>query len=926
MSETVEAGGGGVATFAGWSGVQGVCSVGRGGGFGAVVRLWQLSDSASKLVWRVRSRDVAGWAAPVVHGPQNITLYGLRCIQPQFSGLEKGFLLNSRRVPVLGLHTPPPASVTMVDALANAYSHMYASPRDLAKTPSNRNRRASNEDCGVVPPIELASFIFPDKKALLEIDIASYSDVSYKEVLIIGFEIYIVEQWVAERKLSSIITSYTGNTQDAVSAVEVVLPAKFEYWPGKFQQYYNELLAFAQPKLPREALGTVFITDLSTVPLSLNIIHIECGDLRTIWHDFKINFNLKMMHCAGRSSALLAPPSSAAKEKFAQLYKIPLDFKDGKRTHVGNTFFGGTTSPTLLNLQRQKPATNVADEYSPVNELVEIVQICLLYFNRFHYRVDGLLCHSTKAQIDDWWDHYGKLYLGCEKPRNEATLGPTTVASLVSLVLCCFYKLALENCINTKDPFDAVEYFNGVYNFQKKLGIIRPNKKIYLDHLTLEKLFESTQKFSSNDFLKLRKAVKSKMQDLAGKQNTTHLSDEILTSDLDTLINHVSGGSLGYLWKGENNPKLLYQLEHRHNNFCRFSFNRGDPKMALEQRKDEIKNFQRKPRFYTPDSSKKQNTAQFVESNFNSQNMATENGRSFSNSILSISSMFPNYDKPTASLNVECNKIYQGEFHRRNSLPFCHDGTRDSEELTAWERDHEQSMYRSNSVSNIMDVLFKWELPFDPSMVKVARDLKKLDTNLNRQKKLQDTEVDDLEENEGSVAPDTAKYKALTKKLQEDHEQYAKHSVAFDGRAQSLRNKQQILSNEMKEINSLSSKLTYDIRILELRVRDVEESVQQFNLKLKNMKKSLILRDEDVSEALKHTSNDQEFDAYVRRAILSERTCYKGLCLSMLHRDSMNEVRNDLMSWIGYFFSSFSTSSNDTQKSMSKPMIELDGS
>ncbi|CAI4292273.1 AKR_collapsed_G0005710.mRNA.1.CDS.1 [Saccharomyces cerevisiae] len=80
---------------------------------------------------------------------------------------------------------------------------------------------------------------------------------------------------------------------------------------------------------------------------------------------------------------------------------------------------------------------------SPVVEMVTLIQISLSYFNLLskNYQTDGLLCEDTKRARDEWWETYGKLYLGTEKPRNECTLGPTTVAGLISLILCCYFQV-----------------------------------------------------------------------------------------------------------------------------------------------------------------------------------------------------------------------------------------------------------------------------------------------------------------------------------------------------------------------------------------------------------------------------------------------------------------------------------------------------
>lgn len=824
-----------------------------------------------------------------------------------------------------------------------------------------KNRRAN---------IELDSFIFPDTRALFTLDLASYMDLSYEEVTIHGFEIYIVEQWISERKISSIITSYTGNTQDSVSAIRVLLPKNPSIWPGKFKQYYDELLTFAKPKLITH--GQLFITNTSTFPSLLNIFHIECGDLRTVWQDFKINFDLKMLHCAGRSALLLSAPSMAAQEKFSQLFKIPIIKDQANEPNIlhrhllGHSTSGnpGTSHPNSsgnnnsnltskqqqsstnyydkkcdvdsndhpTNLQKQQPAGEITNEFSPVVEMIELIQISLRYFNRYNKDIDGLLCNYTKRAIDSWWEDYGKLYFGQDKPLNEATMGPTTTAALISLVLSAYFKLMLEDCLSAKDPFDQSEYFTGIYNFQKKYNLIRPGKKIYMDHLTLEKLFEVTAKYSNNDFLRFKKVVTCRVQDMVGKGNPIHLANTILTTDLDTLVTNFHGGSLGLLWKGKGRSRRVLGLDQQ-KDFRRFKFQKGNPELQLKNQQNLIKTGVFKRAFGQSydaigrELNKDFNIDAFIE-NRTWENQ-DETNIEMSPSVMSISSMFCNYDKPKVSNNKTFCKSYHNEFHRRNSLPLINDGTCVMVDMDEENENSKKTvLYRSNSQSEICDVLEKWKLPFDPSVIKLARDLRRTevifankptfdknqgivfpvitpDTDRTASNSTEDNIPDDKED---ELDPeDKKKYDDHNEDLRINYEKYNLKSNDFETRSRVIEGKQQLLLNEMHEINSLSSKLKYDLRILDLRVRDVEDSISQFDRKLRDARNSLMINDQDASFAIGCLSDKAEYDKCIKNMLLSQNTCYRGIWLKMFNRTFFENLKEDISGWVNYLFQNFTT-------------------
>ena len=868
----------------------------------------------------------------------------------------------------------------MSEALANAYGGIAVRPMSTPKRP----KILAMPSTGPRANVEIASFIFPDMRALCSIGINLYVDLSYAEIKISGYEIYIVEQWVAERNLSSIITSYTGNSQDVVSAIQVILPKDPKLWPGQFKQYHEQLMSFSQPVLIAD--GYLFLTNLSTLPSSLNIYHIESGDLRSVWKDFKINFDLKNLRCTGRSGALLSEPSNAALEKFSQIYRVPMnsgndDYSNSNTNSTGgsndtnnnttninttttagspkgiNNKSGGsfdgmgpvavtnnnstiTNDPSLQSKRSQYPPSmnNKSQNYNTKDRLkvigmIELVQTSLFYFNIYNSRRDGLLCNLTKRAVDRWWDEYGRLYLGIDKPKNESSIGPTTVASLLSLVLSCYFKLILEDCVSARDPFDTDEFFAGISNFQRKYGLAR-DTKVYLDHLTLEKLFKVASK-PTNEVSKFRKLLKCRMQDIKGRNNPIHLAKHILTTDLDTLVGYFhDGGSFGLIWGCKARYKRITGVsgyEEKQQDFRSFNFSRGSPRNCLLQQEERMRLIAESSAMTAQDSSRGaalvtgnlfgpgvSSGANSVDtSRYNGNgNMGSagsyslnvdygEDGSRLFGSNESISSMVCNYDRAAFLDNADINKRYFREFYRRNSFPCINDHTKvDLSKDLDDEVDYETTLYRCNSQSQVSNALERWELPFDPSVVKIARELRRIEVAADIEKRIQEMRESKLTTGEAFLDRQRARenFAKITQQLLVEHDRYAEDSEEFREDTNVLENKQELLLTEMKEINSLTSKLKYDVKILDMRMRDVEESVKQFDAKLKNIDRAVIVQDSDILRALNSVTDKIEFDERIRNLVKLEDTYYKGICLKILDTGFFKDLKSDIRRWFDYLF------------------------
>lgn len=724
----------------------------------------------------------------------------------------------------------------------------------------------------------LASFVFPDIGALHASRLELFVNLNFKEIEVHGFEIYIVEQWAAERKLSTIITSYTGNDMDVVHAVQVVLPQNAEKWPDSLKRYYRDISHFAQPKVTPK--GTLFVTNLASVPSTLNLLHVECGDLRVIWTNFKANYDLKKMRCGGRSALLLCAPSSAAEDKFSQLYKITIGSELRKRYLQ------------QIELEEFAQPSGSVWRYNPVIELITLVQIALSYFNLFHRDKDGLLCEDTEHAISNWWTKYGKFYLGLERPKNEGTLGPTTVSSLISLVLSCYFKLKVEDCTSSKDPFEEDDFFASIHIFQRKYNILRKPGSVYLDDKTLEKLFEVSEKTSNTDIFKFKKVVKSTVQDIAGKGNPLQLSNEILTTDLDFLVKNIHGGSLGLLWKCKGRPRWRIKKKLSEKlSFCEIRYFRGNPSAVLERQAVYL-------------NEMKLNGVEVDSTDSSDQDKQVFDNKlikyNTSSSSISAPSMVCNYDKNKYARNFGTNKVYHGEYYRRNSIPMLDNETSASlDHAVEIEDDRSNCMYRSNSYSRVQDITESWDLPFDPSSVKMARDMLQIKRKLEIQRRKDDITHGYMGEHEGKSACDESKvvFNDLMTELKGDYQNFNNRVIDLDKKHEEIETKQTLLKGEMRELNSLSSKFQYDMRILEVRTRDVEDSVRQFDSKLASVQKSLVDQGLGIAMAVDSLSDKARFEVCIHNLLNAENTGYEGLCFKVLSKNFLRSIEENIRDW-----------------------------
>ena len=371
-------------------------------------------------------------------------------------------------------------------------------------------------------PSRRQRFVLTDTVASRYLEEDPHATVLVRRQPIEGYEIYLVEQWACSRAHPTfLITTYTGNPVDTVSASVLSVPADKAEWSPQMRLYFDSLAEYhARPK--DTAYGTLMITNLSGFPSSLTVIPIP-GDLRKYRELFLVNENLKRLGCSGRLGIKLDTPSGATQAKFHQLYR--------------------TSEKISLN--------------SAVIELVKLCQVALVLFGKLEPEyVDGLLCDVTEKAINDWWIEFGAEYYTVEP--HDGILGPTTVAALLGMLMGARNRLSALNSPVAKDVFDIECTKRGIAHFQKTQRLQRNRR---LDRQTLDKLRRATAKAASKEGWGVPRAFKSTVAELGGKGGEMMMGmvgagekegiAEVETVDIDRFVELVRGDHAKWLWHGK---------------------------------------------------------------------------------------------------------------------------------------------------------------------------------------------------------------------------------------------------------------------------------------------------------------------------------------------------------------------------------------
>jgi hypothetical protein len=190
---------------------------------------------------------------------------------------------------------------------------------------------------------------------------------------LLKYQIYVVEQWLTDRKrFSKTVTVYTGGSQHEIKVCVLniqydgITPFSKEA-EAVFARLYED-----KCRAMETHLGRILVTELRRFSSAYNLIHVPDGDYDAHVPDLVISMNLRRLGCSGRSQVALTYPN-AAKTKFLQTYKINV---------------------------------NVPFE-TAILEFVSIIQSILIIFGLLP-RIfnDGLLCDNTLSAMKKFREIY----------------------------------------------------------------------------------------------------------------------------------------------------------------------------------------------------------------------------------------------------------------------------------------------------------------------------------------------------------------------------------------------------------------------------------------------------------------------------------------------------------------------------------------
>ncbi|KAI8973614.1 hypothetical protein BDF20DRAFT_661487 [Mycotypha africana] len=360
---------------------------------------------------------------------------------------------------------------------------------------------------------EKKKFVFAERKKALQMAATCGLSVIEEKVELRGYQIYVVEQWVCDRKVpSNVVNVFTGDESHVIQvAVIAISTAELQHSRPQIQTF---LQLGAHLKSKPTPLGEILLTNPGELPYDMDMILVPNGDYDRWIKQAYVNINLRRTNCTGRSSLNLQPPNPASEEKFRSLYKI---------------------------------ADTVHFQDAVIN-LVSLVQIALYLFKLLDKDyVDGLLCDETTHAL---WAFYAS-YIPAKTADfhlKEPWMEPHLVAAIISKLIVCRNKLQDAGFTTVKDPFldhDTFRFDIGDYQKYKNMRITR-----FLDKDTVVRLNEPTNPIHSLvGQMKVKRVIKSKLDDISGVTNSP-LSIE--TSDPEVFRHHATIESLRAIWR----PKL----------------------------------------------------------------------------------------------------------------------------------------------------------------------------------------------------------------------------------------------------------------------------------------------------------------------------------------------------------------------------------
>ncbi|KAI9032667.1 hypothetical protein CLU79DRAFT_830508 [Phycomyces nitens] len=359
---------------------------------------------------------------------------------------------------------------------------------------------------------DIKRFVFVERKRVLTIAATcGLGIVSEKEELQ-GYQIYIVEQWMCDRTMpSNTVKVFTGDPTHKIDVCVIAMTsADLQHPRSEIKPFFDTGMPLKFKSTPQ---GDITLTDPSELPYDMDMVLVPNGDFDGNVKQAYVNINLRRSNCTGRSALNLQKPNPASEEKFRSIYKISdaVHFEDA------------------------------------VINLVILAQIALYLFNLLpRDYIDGLVCNDTIRAFREFYLNYHP-YKSSEYQIKEFWMEPHLLTALITKIIVCRNKLQTYGFTAVKDPFTEFETFRyDIGEFQRVKGLKRSR---LIDLETLEKLNEY-----SLGQLKVRKVLKSKLEDISGANN---LPLFVESSDPEVFRRHATLDSLRLVWR----PRMKNGLE-----------------------------------------------------------------------------------------------------------------------------------------------------------------------------------------------------------------------------------------------------------------------------------------------------------------------------------------------------------------------------
>lgn len=372
------------------------------------------------------------------------------------------------------------------------------------------------------PGSDMSAYLFVDTFVFEKLAAQPECRIGQRDAKMTGYEAYIIEQWACQRRINTVVASYTGNSQHVIEVQVLLVPSNLDQWSQVTLSHFEELVRMHI--LPKATpLGNMLVASLSSLPSNLSLIS-TTRQFRQSYAYFAANENLRRLSVVGRIAVTADSPSDSIVATFRRVFLIPV---------AVNAIYA-------------------------VQEVTTLIQISLFYFGMLEPNiVDGLLCDHTLKAIENWWIIIGKQRFRVTVPRPQDKLYMrTTCAALVGCVTGARQRFSALGLKPPKDPFDAENFVNCIRRFQKLVKIAKTQR---LDNETYFKLIHETAKIGSSGSSNVLTAMKSTVKEgISGKAREAVGDWETL--NLEQLTHNVRGERAKFLWQGKGSEKAAHLI------------------------------------------------------------------------------------------------------------------------------------------------------------------------------------------------------------------------------------------------------------------------------------------------------------------------------------------------------------------------------